>query len=101
MASSTIKGRIKVMTISTTATTGNAVVSKVGGASVSAGLGTADFTSSIPAGAEFLALIPSQASRSDGVDVAYAVVPDNQQKVVRVYGTPNATYTVTARMLYI
>lgn len=91
---------VKHIVRSKTITTGNAVVTKLGGASVSAGLGSADFADLVPSGHILVALIPSQATRSDGVDVAYSIVPDNSRTSIRIYGTPNVTYTVYAEILY-
>ena len=102
MAVSTIKAHreIQRLTVSGTANTGSSVVTKVGAASVSAGIGTVNFNSSVPDGKTFVALIPSQASRADGVDVAYAIVPDDSKTSIRIYGTPNVSYNVNAELLY-
>ena len=102
MAVSTIEAKheIQRQTVSATVTTGSSVVTKVGGASVSVGIGSVNFSNKVPSGKTFVALIPSQATRSSGVDVAYAIVPDNSRTSVRIYGTPNATYDVFAELLY-
>jgi hypothetical protein len=97
----TVNGKIPaVKLVSGTATCGNAVAKFPGNSGQSLGIGTISFSSEIPTGHSLLALIPSQATRNDGIDVAYAIVPDNDSQSIRIYGTPNATYTVVARMLY-
>lgn len=91
---------VKVTLVTGSCTCGNALVSFPGQSGQSLGIGAIDFASSVPAGCTFIALIPSQASRNDGTDLAYSIVPDNNRTQIRVYGTPNATYSVVARMLY-
>lgn len=65
------------------------------------GLGSHDFASEVPSGHTLIAVVPWQATRDSGQDVAYAIVPDNSRSSVRIYGTPSQTYDVYATIIYV
>ncbi len=91
---------IQKMIVSGQATCGSAVTHFPGSSGPYLGIGSINFASRIPAGKSILAIIPEQASRYSGQDVAFATVPDNSHTSIRIYGTPNETYDVWATILY-